>query len=502
MHFLKTQLVIDALSRYIQHHIILIGTTSRKMNEVILALITSQLAATPFDFNIKYLYSEQYTGQDIRHDHLVILDTPIRIQHLLQQSPHLLDDFCIIELDSLTTEDSLQLLKSTRHELERYHQVLITEESIEYAHALAHHYLGNDKIDFDNALAIIDSAAARAKKLTATVTNYLVAEVVSDWTQIPLTHLQSNKFKAVQFAQELQRHIHGQEIAISMISDILQRAYLKLIENPGPLANFLLVGATGTQKSEIACQIAKELFGHEHAFIRVNSSYDSKALIDAVKKIPYAVLLFENIEKIPNNILLTLAELFSTAYFHHTIVIMTTTLSSDLITSISTKKTASASPMDLIELILNKNINNPVINDSSSISTHEILEKIMPVLTQHLPNQFLHSLHVIPFLPLDQTALEQIIHEKLLAFTKRIHALFDIELTYAREIIKFIALYALRDGHNTDSIDKLFDHYIATAVANELVLRLENKNSPKRLLLQLHELGQSLCCVSIPEVSS
>ena len=192
---------------------------------------------------------------------------------------------------------------------------------------MATHYLSGQQSSLDKALQLLDSGAARASAMERSdqpgqpkpiLTNLVLANIVSSWTQIPLSHLQHNKFKAADFIQGMQKHIFGQEAAINLIGLALQHARIKLQTKTGPLCSFLFAGPPNIGKTETAFAMAEQLFGHKGALLRVkldktlraNSLAEIKVmaqtenshfptLFEAIQQCPYAVVLLENINQAP-----------------------------------------------------------------------------------------------------------------------------------------------------------------------------------------------------------
>ena len=222
-----------------------------------------------------------------------------------------------------TTQESLSLLKSYRASLEDFHQVMISDETFASAHSLAAHYLSG--IDtFTHAVKLLDSASARVSALERDhqtghkpiVTNHALLHIISSWTQIPLTHLQNNKFQANKLIEALHRRVFGQDTAIHFIASLLQNACLKLQETRGPFCHFLFVGPSDVGKTETAHALAEYLFGREDALLRVDLTYPSPLrlkdikvisrahtnrnidLLSAIAETPYAIILLEDIDQI------------------------------------------------------------------------------------------------------------------------------------------------------------------------------------------------------------
>ncbi|MHB1947957.1 MAG: AAA family ATPase [Gammaproteobacteria bacterium] len=446
----------------------------------------------------------------------------------------LLDDsqerygFTNIKLAAPIESQLLALLKTCKPALETFHHVIIPEETFTSALSMAMHYLPSHSY-FDKALDLLDSTAARASAMERNdptgqfkplVTTTTLALIISSWTQIPITHMHSNSFQAAKFVEAMQRRIFGQETAIATMASVLQHACIKIQEKPGPLCSFLLVGPAEAGKTTAAHTIAEHLFGHRGALLRVNLSETVESiddvkimsddnhgvsLLSAIQQKPYAVILIENIHHAPAAMFNLFKNIFSYGFaldaqgnkydFSHAIIVITTTLGSERITTLmqapivhETNKT-----LDLMQLVLNDHPHDDH-EVHHQLSPQELYEELLPTLEGYFSATMLQHLHIIPFLPLDYAALEKVIRLKVKALAKRLETNFGIELNYAPEVIKFLAHETLWRKPITKPIDKLLEQHLYSAVSNEILAHSEDKNRPRRLFLQLNENGQLLRC--------
>lgn len=432
------------------------------------------------------------------------------------------DYFTSMELMEPSDADMLAIFKSYREELETFHQVVISDDTFTSAISMTHHYLAGD-LNLDKAFELLDSAAARAS-FTATpdaaqkplVTNMHLAQVVSSWTQIPLTHLQHNKFQATKFTEALNTFIFGQDHAIQIIGALLQNACIKLHKKPGTLCNLLLAGPMGVGKSTFAHAMAEHLFGHHNALLRLHH-HESRLenmkvltgghkdycmnLLTAIQKTPYAILLIENIEHLSMDIIAVFKEMLANGYifdsfgkkydFSNVIIIMTTTVVGDSLQPATQVSSEKSKKMDLLQLIMNEQVHDMSYHSHSS---QEIRDEVTSALSRHFSTEFLNYFNIIPFVPLDFSALEKIIRIKLKGLSKRLETSFGIELHYAPEIIKFLAHEATWEQSANKSLDKMLEQKLYACVAHELVARFDDKQRPKLLSLQLNDNGQMLRC--------
>ena len=223
----------------------------------------------------------------------------------------------INESSNVETKDILMNLKKT---YEEYHAVEILDEAINGAVDLAERYI-TDKYFPDKALDLIDIACSRSsiKASTKIVTLEDIKSVISIMTKIPVTKLDENKTSGILTLKEnISRKVMGQEAAIASIYKTMIRAIAGFRDFSKPIASFIFTGSTGVGKTESAIAIANTFMDDKNALIRIDmSEYMEKAsvsrlvgaspgyvgyeeggqLTEAVRRNPYSVVLFDEIEK-------------------------------------------------------------------------------------------------------------------------------------------------------------------------------------------------------------
>ena len=212
--------------------------------------------------------------------------------------------------------------------------------------------LEDDIKQIQNQLASAQDGNAMVRE---EVTSDDIAEVVSRWTGIPVTHmLQSEREKLLHLETELHRRVIGQDEAITAVSDAVRRSRAGLQDPKRPIASFIFLGTTGVGKTELAKALAEYLFNDETMMTRIDmSEYQEKhtvsrligappgyigydeggQLTEAVRRKPYQVLLFDEIEKAHPDVFNILLQVLDdgrltdnkgrTANFKNTIIIMT-----------------------------------------------------------------------------------------------------------------------------------------------------------------------------------
>lgn len=218
--------------------------------------------------------------------------------------------------------------------------------------------------ELENKLKAIDSAAKNTNShIHETVTDENIANVVSKWTGIPVDKmLQGEREKLVHMEDFLANRVIGQREAVTAVSNAVRRSRAGINDGSQPIGSFLFLGPTGVGKTELSKALAEFLFNDEHAMLRVDmSEYMEKhavarligsppgyvgyeeggILTEAVRRRPYQVILFDEIEKAHPDIFNILLQVLDdgrltdgkgrTVDFKNTIIIMTSNLGSDIL---------------------------------------------------------------------------------------------------------------------------------------------------------------------------
>jgi ATP-dependent Clp protease ATP-binding subunit ClpB len=217
------------------------------------------------------------------------------------------------------------------------------------------------------------------KLLTEVVTEESIAEIVSKWTQIPVTKLMSgDKEKLLHLEETLRKRVIGQDHAIRLISDAIIRQRAGIKDENRPIGSFLFLGPTGVGKTEVARSLAEALFDSEHQIVRIDMSeymesfsvsrligsppgyvgYDEGGqLTEAVRRKPYSIVLFDEVEKAHPEVFNILLQILEdgrltdsqgrTVDFKNTIIILTSNIGSEYL--LSYEADAQKRVMDLVK---------------------------------------------------------------------------------------------------------------------------------------------------------
>lgn len=277
------------------------------------------------------------------------------------------------------------------------------------------------------------------------VTENLVAEVVSDWTGIPLGKMQADEIKTILALKSiLEERVVGQEHALELIARTVQTSRAQLADENKPNGIFLLTGPSGVGKTETALAVAEQVYGSEDSITIINMSEfkeehkvslllgsppgyvgygEGGVLTEAVRRKPYSVILLDEMEKAHPGVQDIFYQVFDKGTikdgegrdidFKNTIIIITSNVGTD-------------TTMRLFE------------DESTSPSPNGLAKALKPDLLQVFKPAFLGRINVIPYLPLADEQLKQIICLQLKRITRRLLNNYKVEFNYDEDVVNYI----------------------------------------------------------------
>jgi len=271
-----------------------------------------------------------------------------------------------VMVEEPSIEETVEILRGLRERYALHHRVTIDETAIEAAAQLSARYIA-DRFLPDKAIDLVDEAAASVALANKGAVDFPpvraedVAAVVTRWTGIPQSSLtESQAGRLLDLERLLERRVIGQDRAIGAVSEAIRRARTGLHDPRKPLGTFLFRGSSGVGKTELAKALAEVLFGTDAALVRVDLSeftepntvsrllgappgyagHDEPGqLTEPVRRRPYCVVLFDEIEKAHPDVAAILLQILDdgrvtdskgrTVDFRHAIIILTTNLDED-----------------------------------------------------------------------------------------------------------------------------------------------------------------------------
>ena len=465
--------------------------------------------------------------------------------------------FAPIFVEEPSIDDTVNMLRSLRDRYEAHHNVTLSDEALNAAAKLSSRYMTDRKLP-DKAIDLMDEAAAKLRvalyslpdelreekktidrlaaeeeqaglerdyeravkikaerlrleeafnekrthwesemKLDDVVDAEDIADVIHQWTGIPLTQLmESEAQKLLHMESRLSEHIIGQEEAIAAISDAIRRARSGLKNPNRPIGSFIFIGPSGVGKTELAKVLAEFLFDDEDALVRVDMSEyreqhtvsrlfgappgyvgfeDGGQLTEAVRRRPYRVVLFDEIEKAHPEVWNALLQILDDGRltdgqgrvvdFRNTVLIMTSNLGTEFV-----RKGGTLGFLDKSD-------------DSDVQASHD---KIQRALKDAFRPEFLNRIdEIIMFSPLSKEDLRRIVVLQAKELAERM-AEFGLTLELDKSAVNWIADEGFDASFGARPIVRALQKFIESPLATKL-LAGEFKNGDK--VIARHEAG-------------
>ncbi len=336
------------------------------------------------------------------------------------------------------------------------------------------------KKDLEVKLLRLKKLQKSRRILKEEVTAEDIAEVVARWTGIPLTKmLEEDRAKLARMETELKRRVMGQDEAIKRVSDVIRRSRAGIGDPERPAGSFIFLGPTGVGKTELTKALAEFIFNDDKALIRVDmSEYMEKhsvskligsppgyvgyeeagQLTESVRHRPFAVVLFDEIEKAHPEVFNMLLQVIDegrltdgkgrVVNFKNTILILTSNIGSQFIQK-----------MESIGFS-----NNSDKEDYSSMK-----EKVLSALKDHFRPEFINRLdEIIVFDILTEEAIKEIVNLRIQTVKDRL-ASKDIELKISDEALSYLAKEGYDPHYGARPLNRLIQNKILNPVASYII---------------------------------
>ncbi|WP_034458318.1 type VI secretion system ATPase TssH [Buttiauxella noackiae] len=316
-----------------------------------------------------------------------------------------------------------------------------------------------------------------------------VANVIADWTGVPLTSLlKDEQTDLLQLENHLATRVVGQDHALVDMAQRLRAAKTGLTPENGPLGVFLLVGPSGVGKTETALALADSLFGGEKSLITINLSEYQEAhtvsqlkgsppgyvgygqggiLTEAVRKRPYSVVLLDEVEKAHRDVINLFYQVFDRGFmrdgegreidFRNTVILMTANIGSDHI-------------MQMLD-------EQPEATDGD---LHELLR---PILRDHFQPALLARFQTLIYRPLNAVALRTIVEMKLAQVAKRLKRHYGLQTRIDESLYDTLVAACLLPDTGARNIDSLLNQQILPVLSQQLLQRKAGQQRTHSLAL-------------------
>ena len=319
-----------------------------------------------------------------------------------------------------------------------------------------------------------------------------IADVVSRWTGIPVSKmLQSEREKLLHLEEELHKRVIGQDEAIQAVSDAVRRSRAGLQDPKRPIGSFIFLGTTGVGKTELAKALAEYLFDDDTMMTRIDmSEYQEKfsvsrligappgyvgydeggQLTEAVRRKPYSVVLFDEIEKAHPDVFNILLQVLDdgrltdnkgrTVNFKNTIIIMTSNLGSQYIQSQFEKLTPATSPAARETLI------------------EDTKKGVLEMLKKTIRPEFLNRIdETIMFLPLTQDQIRQVVRLQISGITKMLEG-NGITLQLTDAAVDFLARAGYDPEFGARPVKRAIQRYLLNDLSKTILAQDIDRTKP------------------------
>ncbi|CAH9099489.1 unnamed protein product [Cuscuta epithymum] len=376
-------------------------------------------------------------------------------------------------------------LQSVKEEIDRVNleiQQAEREYDLNRAAELKYGSLNSLQRQLDIAEKELDEYMKSGKSmLREEVTGNDIAEIVSKWTGIPVSKLQqSEREKLLHLEEELHKRVVGQDPAVTSVAEAIQRSRAGLSDPHRPIASFMFMGPTGVGKTELAKALATYLFNTEEALVRVDmSEYMEKhavsrligappgyvgyeeggQLTEIVRRRPYAVILFDEIEKAHADVFNVFLQILDdgrvtdsqgrTVSFTNTVIIMTSNVGS--------------------QYILNSPADGSDGSSSSDLSYETIKQRVMQAARAIFRPEFMNRVdEYIVFQPLDQDQINSIVRLQLGRVQQRL-ADRKIKLQATEAAIQLLGSLGYDPSYGARPVKRVIQQHIENEVAKGIL---------------------------------
>ncbi len=321
-----------------------------------------------------------------------------------------------------------------------------------------------------------------------------VAQVVSDWTGIPLGKMLKDEAETIIHLEDrLKERIKGQDAAMNALAEVIRAAKSGIKSPTQPLGVFLFAGPSGTGKTETGLALADLLFGSEKNVVTINmsefqESHTVSRLIgsppgyvdtakgectEAVRQRPYSVVLLDESEKAHLDVMNLFYQIFDKGiandgegkeiHFRNTIMILTSNLASDVIQEMTA--------------------------GSEDLSAEAVLGAVRPILSAHFKPALLARMTVIPFYSLNAEAMRLIVELKLRKIQKSLMENNKMAMTYAPAVVDAITERCTEVETGARNIEYILNGNVLPRLSRTILLSMSEGGMPSKVHLDLDEAG-------------
>ncbi len=329
------------------------------------------------------------------------------------------------------------------------------------------------------------------------VDSHIVGEVISGWTGIPIGKMLKDEIQTVlELEKHLGRRVIGQDHALEQISQRIRTSKASLEDPSKPIGVFLLVGPSGVGKTETALTLADQLYGGEGNLITINMSEFQEAhtvstlkgsppgyvgygeggvLTEAVRRRPYSVVLFDEVEKAHPDVLELFFQVFDKGMmedgegrqidFKNTIIILTSNAGTDTLMKLTLDPETMPGPKGLVDAL-------------------------KPELDKIFKPAFLGRLVIIPYFPLRDESLKLIVRLKLGKIQRRLQETHKMQLTHDPDLIEEVAKRCTEVESGARNVDNILTNTLLPDVSRQILTRIAEGQKLDNIHVKVGENGE------------
>lgn len=320
-----------------------------------------------------------------------------------------------------------------------------------------------------------------------------VANVIADWTGVPLSSLMKDEqTELLTLENEIGKRVVGQNVALEAIAQRLRAAKTGLTSENGPQGVFLLVGPSGVGKTETALALADVMYGGEKSLITINlSEYQEPhtvsqlkgsppgyvgygqggILTEAVRKRPYSVVLLDEVEKAHRDVMNLFYQVFDRGFmrdgegreidFRNTVILMTSNLGSDHLMQ--------------------------QLDEQPEASEGDLHELLRPILRDHFQPALLARFQTVIYRPLAEAAMRTIVEMKLAQVSKRLNRHYGLTTQIDESLYDALTSACLLPDTGARNVDSLLNQQILPVLSQQLLTHMAARQKPASLRLSWSE---------------
>ncbi|AWI81026.1 ClpV1 family T6SS ATPase [Parazoarcus communis] len=351
----------------------------------------------------------------------------------------------------------------------------------------------------DRLLKTLASVQQNASMVPLQVDRQLVADVVSGWTGIPLGRMLKDEIRTILGLKALMaERVRGQDHALEAVAQRVRTARANLEDPCKPKAVFLFVGPSGVGKTETALALADLLYGGERKLVTINMSEYQEAhsvaglkgsppgyvgygeggvLTEAVRRNPHCVLLLDEVEKAHPDVLELFFQVFDKGVledaegreidFRNTLIILTSNVGS----------------AQIMASCLN-------VADEAMPTADELAARLAPVLHQRFKAAFLGRMKVVPFYPISDTVLAEIIELKLSRIRERVAANHKARFVHDDTLTEAVLARCTEVDSGARNVDHILNGSLLPEIAGEVLARMADGEAVREIRVSAGEQGQ------------